>query len=87
MCEAPVMDEASLLVLEEQAADYIRESKGVTLSNQMHWSRKWYAPLPAITFGTFREKHCAEKSLLDAGLPVSVDLKPLPSRSRHKAPA
>jgi hypothetical protein len=27
MCEAPVMDEASLLVLEEQAADYIRESK------------------------------------------------------------
>jgi hypothetical protein len=27
MCEAPVTDEASLLVLEEQAADYIRESK------------------------------------------------------------
>jgi hypothetical protein len=27
MCEAPVADEASLLVLEEQAADYIRESK------------------------------------------------------------
>jgi hypothetical protein len=27
MCEAPVTDEASLLVLEEQAADYIRKSK------------------------------------------------------------
>ena len=26
MCEAPVADEASLLVLEEQAADYIREA-------------------------------------------------------------
>jgi hypothetical protein len=27
LCEAPVTDENSLLVLQEQAADYIRESK------------------------------------------------------------
>jgi hypothetical protein len=30
----------------------------------------WYAPLLAITFGTFREEHWVEKARLDAGLPV-----------------